>query len=58
MPGTKTREQTGAGSEQRTYMSWMGRTSASNDGGSGQIRQNQKGGGQPSGNLGLETHAN
>jgi len=58
MPEVKTPERTGSGSEQRAYMRWMGRTSASNDGGSGQIRQKQKGGGQPSGNLGLETHAN
>ncbi len=33
-------------------------TSTSNGGGPGQVRQKQKGGGQPSGNLGLETHAN
>ena len=36
----------------------VGRTSTSNDGGSGQVRQKQKGGFQPSCNLGLETHAN
>jgi len=62
VPGATAPERTGAGSEHWIELGLdevvVGRTSASIDGGSGQIRQKQKGGFQPSCNLGLETHAN